>query len=313
MTSLINTCHLLTIDKLTFPEQPSTLIAEPSNQLIIELVHTLTKSSFVTVWTLFKLTDSYRTVRRRSPIQLSFLCSLFTMQIHPPLRQCASLGSCLPTVPYARHSATRICVFAPVKDESARQSASIDPRDKGISVSISDVRRPVAEDMDVMVKNLKNVVGDRHPMLMAAAEQIFGAGGKRLRPMLVFLVARATSKFMQQRCAWESSDVLGVIIGRPHLVFWHFIYLQWYNRKAPKTSWNHWDDSHSIVSPRWCPGRLWHQKRCAPVDPRCLKLHPAWKLHPDTSCVLLMLFPSDLCILHLFAHSIFKVSPVSYT
>lgn len=62
------------------------------------------------------------------------------------------------------------------------------------AVSIDEIRLPVADDMDQLVKNLTSVVGDRHPMLMAAAQQIFGAGGKKLRPMLVFLVARATCK-----------------------------------------------------------------------------------------------------------------------
>jgi all-trans-nonaprenyl-diphosphate synthase len=55
---------------------------------------------------------------------------------------------------------------------------------------------PVKEDMEMMNTNIKNIVGNRHPMLMAAAEQIFGAGGKKLRPVLVFLVARATAKHM---------------------------------------------------------------------------------------------------------------------
>lgn len=59
-------------------------------------------------------------------------------------------------------------------------------------IGIDEIRQPVAADMDELVKNLTSVVGDRHPMLMAAAQQIFGAGGKKLRPMLVFLVARAT-------------------------------------------------------------------------------------------------------------------------
>ncbi len=49
-----------------------------------------------------------------------------------------------------------------------------------------------------MNQNLKNVVGARHPMLMAAADQIFGAGGKKLRPVIVFLVARATMELMGQ-------------------------------------------------------------------------------------------------------------------
>jgi all-trans-nonaprenyl-diphosphate synthase len=37
------------------------------------------------------------------------------------------------------------------------------------------------------------VVGSENAMLMAAARQIFGAGGKRMRPAVVFLVSRATS------------------------------------------------------------------------------------------------------------------------
>jgi len=58
---------------------------------------------------------------------------------------------------------------------------------------VSEIVQPVAQDMEQMNRNLKSIVGDRHPMLMAAAEQIFGAGGKKLRPMIVFLVARATA------------------------------------------------------------------------------------------------------------------------
>lgn len=59
---------------------------------------------------------------------------------------------------------------------------------------LAEVLAPVASDMEEMRGNLKNVVGKRHPMLMAAAEQIFGAGGKRLRPAIVFLVSHATSQ-----------------------------------------------------------------------------------------------------------------------
>lgn len=97
-------------------------------------------------------------------------------------------------------TSTRLAVYAPTKEETP--NSSMDPRDYQIagSVSISDIQRPVADDMRLMVTNLKSVVGDRHPMLMAAAEQIFGAGGKRLRPMLVFLVAHATSIATHQGC-----------------------------------------------------------------------------------------------------------------
>ena len=66
-------------------------------------------------------------------------------------------------------------------------------------VDSAAILAPVAEDMEAMNANLRAVVGDRHPMLVAAAEQIFGAGGKRLRPALVFLVARATADMMGLR------------------------------------------------------------------------------------------------------------------
>jgi all-trans-nonaprenyl-diphosphate synthase len=61
-------------------------------------------------------------------------------------------------------------------------------------VSSTEILEPVREDMEQMAENLRNVVGNRHPLLMAAADQIFGAGGKKLRPAIVFLVARATAE-----------------------------------------------------------------------------------------------------------------------
>ena len=54
------------------------------------------------------------------------------------------------------------------------------------------IMEPVSDDFEIMRNNLLNIVGSRHPMLVAAAEDIFGAGGKRVRPMLSLLVARAT-------------------------------------------------------------------------------------------------------------------------
>jgi geranylgeranyl pyrophosphate synthase len=38
------------------------------------------------------------------------------------------------------------------------------------------------------------VVGSQNPVLMSAAKQIFGAGGKRMRPALIFLVSKATAE-----------------------------------------------------------------------------------------------------------------------
>lgn len=59
---------------------------------------------------------------------------------------------------------------------------------------LAEITVPVEADMEQMNRNLKSMVGNRHPMLMAAADQIFGAGGKKLRPMIVLLVARATAE-----------------------------------------------------------------------------------------------------------------------
>lgn len=51
---------------------------------------------------------------------------------------------------------------------------------------------PVEADLQVLTENLKKLVGARHPILYAAAEHLFGAGGKRLRPAIVLLISRAT-------------------------------------------------------------------------------------------------------------------------
>lgn len=61
-------------------------------------------------------------------------------------------------------------------------------------LDIATITAPVRSDMDEMNQNLLNIVGERHPMLMAAAEQIFGAGGKKIRPMLIFLVSHGTAQ-----------------------------------------------------------------------------------------------------------------------
>ena len=66
--------------------------------------------------------------------------------------------------------------------------------------SLDAITAPVREDLAACNANLMNVVGQRHPMLMAAAERIFGAGGKKLRPVLCFLVARATAQACGLRC-----------------------------------------------------------------------------------------------------------------
>ncbi|KAL2476472.1 Solanesyl diphosphate synthase 2 [Abeliophyllum distichum] len=62
--------------------------------------------------------------------------------------------------------------------------------------SLTNLFEVVAEDLQTLNKNLQSIVGAENPVLMSAAEQIFGAGGKRTRPALVFLVSRATAEII---------------------------------------------------------------------------------------------------------------------
>ena len=52
---------------------------------------------------------------------------------------------------------------------------------------------PVQHDVDELDAMLRSAVGEDDPTLTAAADKIFGSGGKKLRPTMVFLVARATA------------------------------------------------------------------------------------------------------------------------
>ena len=53
----------------------------------------------------------------------------------------------------------------------------------------------IEKDLELLNVNLNNMVGPRHPILYAAAEHLFHAGGKRIRPSIILLVAKATSKY----------------------------------------------------------------------------------------------------------------------
>jgi len=75
-------------------------------------------------------------------------------------------------------------------------SAAMMCKDGVCSYVIDDITAPVQSDMEQMRSNILDIVGRKNPLLLAAADQIFGAGGKRLRPVLVFLVARATAQLM---------------------------------------------------------------------------------------------------------------------
>lgn len=58
--------------------------------------------------------------------------------------------------------------------------------------SVTSLFAPVEADLCLLTENLKKLVGARHPILYAAAEHLFGAGGKRVRPAIVLLISRAT-------------------------------------------------------------------------------------------------------------------------
>jgi all-trans-nonaprenyl-diphosphate synthase len=60
-------------------------------------------------------------------------------------------------------------------------------------ISSTSLFAPVESDLRLLTENLKGLISARHPILGAAAEHLFEAGGKRLRPALVLLVSRATT------------------------------------------------------------------------------------------------------------------------
>lgn len=68
-------------------------------------------------------------------------------------------------------------------------------RSIGKDSSLLDViAEPVDLEMKQQTEALRNVVGERHPLLLTAADHIFNAGGKRIRPLITLLVAKATRK-----------------------------------------------------------------------------------------------------------------------
>ena len=61
-----------------------------------------------------------------------------------------------------------------------------------MTFSTTSLLAPVEQDLKKMTDRLKQLIGARHPLLGAAAEHLFDAGGKRIRPAIVLLASRAT-------------------------------------------------------------------------------------------------------------------------
>ena len=59
-------------------------------------------------------------------------------------------------------------------------------------ISSTSLFAPVDPELRLLTDNLKRLISARHPILGAAAEHLFEAGGKRIRPAIVLLVAYAT-------------------------------------------------------------------------------------------------------------------------
>ncbi|XP_010428979.1 PREDICTED: solanesyl diphosphate synthase 1-like [Camelina sativa] len=83
-------------------------------------------------------------------------------------------------------------------------------------ISLTNLFEVVADDLQTLNDNLLSIVGAENPVLISAAEQIFGAGGKRMRPGLVFLVSRATAELAGLKELTTEHRRLGEIIEMIH-------------------------------------------------------------------------------------------------
>ena len=57
----------------------------------------------------------------------------------------------------------------------------------------------IQKELEILDHNLRDMAGPRHPVLHAAAEHLFQAGGKRVRPSIMLLIGKAASKDGQLR------------------------------------------------------------------------------------------------------------------
>tara|TARA_Y100001968_G_scaffold64750_1_gene55473 strand:- start:2003 stop:2974 length:972 start_codon:yes stop_codon:yes gene_type:complete len=57
--------------------------------------------------------------------------------------------------------------------------------------TVTEILEPVEKDLEILLTDLRSLIGAGHPILQSAAEHLFSAGGKRLRPGIVLLLSRA--------------------------------------------------------------------------------------------------------------------------
>ena len=58
-------------------------------------------------------------------------------------------------------------------------------------ITVTELLEPVEKDLETLLGDLRSLIGAGHPILQAAAEHLFSAGGKRLRPGIVLLISRS--------------------------------------------------------------------------------------------------------------------------
>lgn len=59
--------------------------------------------------------------------------------------------------------------------------------------TVTELLQPVELDLETLLSDLRSLIGAGHPILQAAAEHLFSAGGKKIRPGIVLLISRALS------------------------------------------------------------------------------------------------------------------------
>ncbi|CAG9465599.1 unnamed protein product [Pedinophyceae sp. YPF-701] len=84
-------------------------------------------------------------------------------------------------------------------------------------VTVGEIAKPVQAELDRVNEEIRTVVGKRHPMLLAAADQIFGAGGKKIRPILALLTAQATQAAVGNSEITDRQRRLAMVIEMIHV------------------------------------------------------------------------------------------------
>ncbi|XP_022142816.1 probable solanesyl-diphosphate synthase 3, chloroplastic [Momordica charantia] len=104
-----------------------------------------------------------------------------------------------PTLACSRRNVGQCRVFSTTKPETVLDGitggpqAFLELRKESRPISLTNLFEVVGDDLQKLNQNLLSMVGKENPALVSAAKRIFGAGGKRMRPALVFLVSRATA------------------------------------------------------------------------------------------------------------------------